>query len=256
MNFIIMGYERRGEWAHLPAEEQQRRIRKHQEGLIRLFGERSAAGKPHLTMSVGLHDIERANFPLEMSTKLRYDGKRAAITDGPFTESKEVLAGFDLINFDSREEAIEWKQSLGFDHEGQVTEIRAVQGGGLIYHGHRPTASRKYLLLFGKNPRPGVREMHDRAATEYVHQGFLDEAICLASARLAEPKEACTMRLRDGKNIVTDGPFAEGREVIGGLVVLDCPTREAALEWARRFTAIEGAVTEVMPCGMWWSQLI
>jgi hypothetical protein len=205
---------------------------------------------------LGLHDPDRAGFPRETSTKLRFDGERAAITDGPFAESKEVLAGFDVINFDSYEEAVEWQQSLGFDHEGHISEIRRVKGGGLIYHGHQPTAATKYLMLLASNPRPGVREAHDRVATEYVLKGFLDESICLASVRLAEPAEAHTIRVRDGRGNISDGPFAEGREVIGSLVVLDCASREVALDWARRFTAIEGAVTEVLPCGMWWTQLL
>jgi hypothetical protein len=38
MNFIIMGFERRGEWARLPESEQRRRIGKHQEGLMRVEG--------------------------------------------------------------------------------------------------------------------------------------------------------------------------------------------------------------------------
>ena len=256
MNFMIMGYERKGEWAHLAETEQQNRIRKHQEGLTRLFNQRSAAGRPHLTMSVGLHDNNRAGFPMETSTKLRFDGERASITDGPFTESKEVLAGFDVINFDSYDEALEWKLSLGFDHEVHVSEIRPVKGGGLIYHGHRPTTATKYLMVFASNPRAGVREAHDRVATEYVLKGFLDESICLASVRLAEPAEARTIRIRQGKPVVLDEPFTDGREAVGGLAILDCDSRDAALDWARRFTAIEGAVTEVMPCGMWWTQLL
>jgi hypothetical protein len=247
MNFIMMGFERKGEWAKLPEAEQQRRIRKHQQGLTRLFAERAAAGRPHLTFSVGLHDTE-------LSTKIRFDGQRAAITDGPFAESKEVLAGFDVIDFDSRDQAIEWQHSLGFDHDGHVSEIRGVQAASLIYHGHHPTSATKYLMLFAKNPRPGVLEMHNRVAAEYVRTGFSDLSICLASARLAEPAEARTLRTQGGKTLISDGPFAESREVIGGLVVLDCASREAALEWARRFTAIEGAATEVIPCGLWWTQ--
>jgi hypothetical protein len=246
MYFITMGFERRGEWAKLPQAEQQRRIRKHQEGLSRLYAERVAAAQPHLSMSVGLHDSAT-------ETVVRYDGTRAVVTDGPFTESKEVLAGFDLINFDSREQAIAWQQSLGFDHEGHVTELRGVQGASLFLYSHRPTTATKYLMLFAKNPRLGVLEMHNRAGTEYVMKGFADESICLASARLAEPAEARTLRVRGGKSIVSDGPFAEGREVIGGLVVLDCVTHESALEWAQRFTEIEDAVTEVIPCAMWYT---
>jgi len=141
-----MGFERAGEWAELPQAEQQRRIGKHQEGLTRLFTQRSAAGRPHLAFSVGLHDTEA-------STRVRFDGQRHTVTDGPFAESKEVLAGFDVINFDSRDQAVEWQLSLGFDHEGHVSEVRRVEGGGLIYHGHRPTGATKYLLQFERSLR-------------------------------------------------------------------------------------------------------
>ncbi|MGB8681959.1 MAG: hypothetical protein WCD12_03650 [Candidatus Binatus sp.] len=77
MYFICMGFERRGEWAQLPQAEQQRRIRKHQEGLSRLYAERVATARPYLSMSVGLHDDAA-------ETVVRYDGTHAVVTDGPF----------------------------------------------------------------------------------------------------------------------------------------------------------------------------
>lgn len=248
MNFIVMGFETKGGWAQLPQAEQQRRVAKHQEGLSRLFAERSAAGKPHLGFSVGLHDSE-------LSTKVRFDGERHAITDGPFAESKEVLAGFDVINFDSFDEAVEWNRSLGFDHAGHINEIRRVHGGGLIYHGHRPVNATKYLLRFAVNPQPGVQQTQDRVSAEYVSKGFMDESICLATARLADPSEALTFRARDGKTIASKGAFTDGHDALSGLVILDCVSREVALEWARRYSSIPGAVTEVSVCGMWWAQL-
>jgi hypothetical protein len=249
MHFICMGFERAGEWVQLDEAEQQRRMAKHQEGLNRLFAQRSAAGRPHLSFSVGLHDPE-------VSTKVRFDGERHIITDGPFAESKEVLAGFDVINFDSRDAAVEWNQSLGFDHKGHISEVRRVEGGGLIYHGHQPTAATKYLLQFAANPRPGTQQAYDRVSTEYVYKGFMDESICLATARLADPTEALTFRNRDGKIVASNGPFSDGRDALGGLIILDCASRDAALDWARRYSSVAGVVTEVTRCGMWWAQLL
>jgi len=84
----------------------------------------------------------------------------------------------------------------------------------------------------------------------------MDESICLATARLADQSEALTLRMRDGKTVVSNGPFADGRDALGGLIILDCTSREAALEWARRYSSVSGAVTEVTPGGLWWAQLL
>ena len=48
-------------------------------------------------------------------------------------------------------------------------------------------------------------------------------------------------------DLVTDGPYAEGKEVIGGFWIVDAPDLDAALEWARRSTEITGLPIEVRP---------
>jgi hypothetical protein len=42
------------------------------------------------------------------------------------------------------------------------------------------------------------------------------------------------VRLRDGEPLVTDGPYAEGKEHLGGFVIIKVPDLDAALDWARR----------------------
>lgn len=255
MNFIFMGFERKGEWHQLPQAEQQRRMGKHQEGLVRLTTQRSAAGRRHLAMSVGLHYTEE-------STIVRLTGGRHSVTDGPFTESKEVLAGFDIIDFDSKDEAVEWYKSLGFEHATHIEEIRPVANAALIYHGHRPTGASKFLLQFGNAPDATAAEAErifraaERITSEYVRKGFMDQSICWAGARLAPPREAITLRNVGGRTVASDGPFAEAREVIGGFTILDCDTKEETLECARKYSFVEGDVTEVIPCGFWWTQLV
>jgi hypothetical protein len=255
MKYAFMGFERRGQWATLSASEQQRRIGQHQQGLTKLFEERTAEGRSYTNLSVGLHDGEDSKI-------VRFEGGEHTVFDGPFAETKEVLAGFDIIDFDNRDDAIAWQKSLGITHEGHVSEIRPVVSTGLIYHGHRPTGASKFILKFGGPPANQTSAEADKIALDservtrdYVMRGFADVSICCVGIRLAHPREAITIRSSGGEHSITDGPFAETREVIGGFTILDCVTRDEAVEWARRYSIIEGDITEVRQCGFWWTQI-
>ena len=48
--------------------------------------------------------------PSAKAWRVRYDGQRRSVTDGPFTEAKELIAGYTLIQVRSREEAVEWSR--------------------------------------------------------------------------------------------------------------------------------------------------
>jgi len=61
--------------------------------------------------------------PSSKGLRLRFDGQRRTVTDGPFTETKELIAGFWLIQVRSREEAIEWMSRAPFG-DGEELEIR------------------------------------------------------------------------------------------------------------------------------------
>jgi hypothetical protein len=66
----------------------------------------------------GLHDTSKG-------ARLEFTGGTTRVIDGPFTESKELIAGFWLIQVKSKEEAIEWMKRAPFG-EGVVLEIRQV----------------------------------------------------------------------------------------------------------------------------------
>lgn len=48
--------------------------------------------------------------PSAKGWRVKYDGKKRTVTDGPFTESKELIAGYTLIQVNSKEEAMEWSR--------------------------------------------------------------------------------------------------------------------------------------------------
>jgi hypothetical protein len=64
---------------------------------------------------------------------------------------------------------------------------------------------------------------------------------------LYPPSTATVVRLRNGDVLTTDGPFAEGKEHVGGFSIIKAPDLDAALEWGRKLTRATTLPTEVRP---------
>ena len=84
--------------------------------------------------------------------RIRFEGKRRTVVDGPFAESKELVAGFWLWQTKSKEEAIEWAKRIPFQ-EGEV-EIRQVFE----------------VEDFGDNLTPELREQEERLRAQLSEQ--------------------------------------------------------------------------------------
>ena len=71
--------------------------------------------------------------------------------------------------------------------------------------------------------------------------------VLTAGTGLQPTATATTVRVRGGKTLITDGPFAETREQLGGILVFDCQDLDEAIQWASRIPdALTGSV-EVRP---------
>jgi hypothetical protein len=106
----------------------------------------------------------------------------------------------------------------------------------------------KYLLSFvveeGAVEDASPEEM--REAMERWN-AFDEEAVekgaLIACEPLESSAEATTIRLRqNGERIVTDGPFAESKEQLGGFALLECESRAEALEWANKVPMNSGSI--------------
>ena len=73
--------------------------------------------------------------------------------------------------------------------------------------------------------------------TEMVayHQRLSEAGVLLDGAGLRPSRDGWRIRYRGGQRSVIDGPFAEVKELIAGYTLIQVPSREAAMEWARRF---------------------
>jgi hypothetical protein len=69
--------------------------------------------------------------------------------------------------------------------------------------------------------------------------------VLLSLDGLHPPARAARVRFGGGKPAVTDGPFAEAKEMVGGFWMIQVKSRDEAIEWARRAPMLEGDIIEV-----------
>jgi hypothetical protein len=116
----------------------------------------------------------------------------------------------------------------------------------------------KYLLFVcWDTERMNAQTEPDPGDTPDEEEGFLwvDElqakGIWLTGDQLAPPRRGRSVRVRDGKRMVTDGPFAETKEAVGGFDLLECSSLEEAVEIAASHPMAEAGTIEVRP--LWGS---
>ena len=74
-----------------------------------------------------------------------------------------------------------------------------------------------------------------------------DRGAYRAGEALQPVTTATTIRVRDGETLTTDGPFAETKEALGGFYLIDCDSKEEAVEWAKKIPLGEGGFIDVRP---------
>jgi hypothetical protein len=84
-----------------------------------------------------------------------------------------------------------------------------------------------------------------------AYHAFTQEArasgVMVDGAPLQEPDTATTVRVREGKRVVTDGPFAETKEWLGGFYTFECASLDEALDWAAKIPGAAYGSIEVRP---------
>jgi hypothetical protein len=99
----------------------------------------------------------------------------------------------------------------------------------------------KYMLLINANTE--TADCDTQAVEDWVayDKQVRDAGVFVSGESLADLVTATAVRVsRDGEPVVTDGPFAETREVLGGFYVIDVPDLDAALDWAARCPGARG----------------
>lgn len=185
-------------------------------------------------------------------TRVRINGDKTQIVDGPFSETKELLAGYWLIQTKTKEEAIEWAKKVPFEEgEVEVRQIYELSDFGIELPETitdappipaRKPGTKRYMVLIKADAltEKGVIEGAERMFEEMgaLMNDYTQKGAVLAGDGL-QPTSKCFKVAYDGKQrSVVDGPFAETKEIIAGFSVVQFATKEEAVEFARQQLAI------------------
>ena len=109
-------------------------------------------------------------------------------------------------------------------------------------------------FLIGMHINPAVLDAltdEEKAAIGEGHGTFIaalkKSGELITTQALADPSQAAVVSVRNGQPVVTDGPFLESKEYLGGFYLVDCENKDRAIELALRVpdAAIEGLGVEV-----------
>ena len=195
-------------------------------------------------------------LPVATGSTVRVRDSQRLITAGPFAETTEQLGGYYLIDVENLDEAIAIAVRLPPAKKGTV-EIRPLfKLDGLPTEKlfAEPTASESQLKRFmflcyddeeaWRNVGPEAHHAAMLEAVELTHR--LDARGQYVSASpLHAIATATSVRVRNGQRIVTDGPFAETREVLGGYYLILAKDQAEALGIAAEHSGARVGAVEV-----------
>ena len=186
------------------------------------------------TQARGVSEYGERLRPGEDATTVKVRGGKVLVTEGPFTEAKEWVGGFDIIDCRDLDEAIE----IASKHPAarfSSAEVRpfmvwpdAEPGHRVVPHGfpEQPAKGKRYLMLVCVDPDAGLDgpDDVDPWVTEMDGRG-----VRLFGEVLRPPEDATQVMVRDGRVVVSDGPFSESKEWIAGIDFLEVRDLDEAI---------------------------
>jgi hypothetical protein len=175
----------------------------------------------------------RRGAPLDFESagaRVRVLDGRAFVTDGPFIETREVVGGFWIVDVASREEAIEIARRCPHVRRGSV-EVHRVRERSTWTDSGSGTP-----FLFAYRVEPGLTDPDGAKFKEMVAfgAGLAREGKLLEAAPLANEPPPARIEAKGGQTLVTDGPFAESKEAVGGYGLVRVAGRAEAVDLAKR----------------------
>jgi hypothetical protein len=106
-------------------------------------------------------------------------------------------------------------------------------------------------LIYADEDWWGPLPEDERSAVYDRYRAFASSAeeagVMRGGSELGPTSAATTVRIRGGETLVTDGPYAEVKEALGGYFLFECESMEEALDWAARIPGAEHGAIEVRP---------
>jgi hypothetical protein len=209
---------------------------------------------------------ERLEGP-ETARTVQVRGDQTIVTDGPFADTKEFIAGFDIVDCADLDEAI----AIAAKHpvaQFHVIEVRPFDSSDdypssdafadprdLAAKLERPVpeGAERYLMFVCADGIPGTDE--EEATVRREGQAWLSDlearGVAVYAHALAPAEMATSVRVRGGETVVSDGPFVETKEFVAGFHVLDCADLDEAVRYAADHPLARFHRCEVRPFWHW-----
>jgi hypothetical protein len=185
--------------------------------------------------------------PSSLGVRLNFASGERRITEGPFTPRAEFPAAFAVLRVRSRDEAVgigtRFAALLG---DGEM-DVRPVTEPWHLGFGEAPKddPTIRYMIVWKADTRSesgALPSIQTRASIGKLIADLRSDGVLLSGEVLRPGRETKRSWVIQGKRTVTDGPFAESKELISGFLTLDLPSVEAALPWAERYVEAVGDI--------------
>jgi hypothetical protein len=196
-----------------------------------LIGEMSRAGT--LLGAEGLRASSKG-------VRVHFVAGERTVVPGPFTGDNELAAGFAIVRVPKLEDAIAWASRIA-EVKGDIeVDIRPVTEPWDIGLGDKPAnlTTRRYMLLekADATTEAGLaRTPKQCAALQRVLDDARQAGVLVTNEALAPSSRGRRYKFSDGKHSVTDGPFAESKELIAGYVLVQAASLDEAADWVPRY---------------------
>jgi hypothetical protein len=115
----------------------------------------------------------------------------------------------------------------------------------------KETIMKYMLLIYGDEEKMRAIPKEDASKMMPAYAAYTEAlkkaGILLGGDRLQFTSNATTVRIRDGKTNVVNGPYAEAKEHLAGYYLIDVPDMDSALSWASRCPGASAGTVEVRP---------
>jgi hypothetical protein len=186
--------------------------------------------------------------PSAQAVRLKLAGGEATVTEGPFPEVEQLVAGFSIIDVPSRQEALDWASRWpAIDGAGDVEiEVRETGCEGGCAEVAAPARSGSaagqprqqrfaILLKSDRGTESGIPPAQEKLDTlDRSNAAEARAGVLLAGEGLKASSKGARVKLAGGKAYTVDGPFTETKEMIAGYWLISVPSMQVAIAWARR----------------------
>jgi len=228
--------------------ESARRVGYHQNSLNELVMKRGMIGDSQFALvSVGMG-------PPSETVTVRREGGRNLSTDGPFAETREVMGGFDVADFTSHEDAIEFAKTEHARDVDHVMIVRRIVESWWLNTFLANGAKLFMLSVFANADRGNLARRIQRAGAEYIHQRGIvaRRTIAWSGALLSPSAEAKAFQYAGDLNLEIETPGARERKVMSAFVLVAAESIEDAAGWAEKLGPDDGDAIEVRSTGGFW----